>query len=131
MYQVIRGEWHAKLNKEYYYYNTRDFIFFTAGRQSVTQYKQQWESGSAQLLFFDSTGFVDVTPVFKDCLDELAEQALHVALTARKQALQEGDVSSVSRQQQGDIRQALDYSQREGCEKYNINKTKKNHHFGL
>lgn len=54
--------------------------------------------------------------MFEDGLDELAKQALHVVLTARKQTLQEGNVTTVSGQQQGDIRQAPDNGQREGCE---------------
>lgn len=70
---------------------------------------------SARLLLLDAAGFLDVPRVFKDGLDKLTEEALHVALTAGKQALQEGDVSAMGRHQQSDIRQALDYGQREGC----------------
>lgn len=57
--------------------------------------------------------------MLKDCLYELTEQAFHVGLTAGKQTIQESDVSTVSRQQQGNIRQALDYGQWEGCERWN------------
>lgn len=47
-------------------------------------------------------------------MDELAEQALHVALATWKQTLQEGYVAAVGRQQKSDVRQALDYGQGEG-----------------
>lgn len=77
---------------------------------------------SALLLLLGAAGFVDVTRVLKDSLDKLAEQALHVALAAGKQALQEGNVPAVSRQQQRHVRQVLDYGQWEGCgeEEYRI-----------
>ena len=99
------------------------FVFFLL---SHSQYKQdEWQS--ACLILLDATGFVEVPWVLKDRLDKLAKQALHVVLTTGKQTLQEGDVSTVSRQQQGDIWQALDYGQREGCEgrKYVERKKKK------
>lgn len=53
--------------------------------------------------------------MFEDCLDKLAKNTLHVALAAREQALQEGDVSSVGRQQQSNVWQTLDDGQWEGC----------------
>lgn len=70
---------------------------------------------SALLLRPDAAGFVDVARVIKDSLDKLAEQALHVALAAREQTLEEGDMPAVSRQQQGHVGQVLDYGQRESC----------------
>lgn len=53
--------------------------------------------------------------MLEDGFDELAQQTVHVALAARKQALQEGDVAAVGRQQQSNVRQRLDCGQREGC----------------
>lgn len=68
------------------------------------------------LLLHNATGFVDFLRVFEDGLDELSEHALHEALATRKHLLQEGNVSAVGRQQQGNIRQLLDCVQRERCE---------------
>lgn len=53
--------------------------------------------------------------MIKDGLDKLTKHAFHVALTTRKPALQEGNVSTMGRHQQSDILQVLDYGQREGC----------------
>ena len=49
-------------------------------------------------------------------MDELAEQALHVALTTRKQTLQEGYVSTMVRHHKSNVRQTLDCGQGKGCE---------------
>lgn len=81
----------------------------------VQSAERQGERWSAHLLLLNATGFLDILWVFKDGLDKLTKQALHVALAAGKQPLQEGDVSTMRRQQQGHIRQVLDYGQREGC----------------
>lgn len=67
-------------------------------------------------LRFDPTGFVYATWVFEDCLDKLAKELLHVARPSREQALQEGDVSTVGRQQQGYVGQTLHDCHREGFE---------------
>lgn len=103
-------------------YDASDFIFFAASSHSdiSSEYKQSDGGGggerwSACLLLLNATGFLDGPWVFEGGLDKLAKKALHVALTARKQTLQEGDVSTMGRQQQSDIRQALDYGHREGC----------------
>lgn len=69
---------------------------------------------STRLFLFDPAGFLDILLVFKDCSDKLTKQALHVALATWKQTLQEGDVSTMSRQQQGNIRQGLDYGHGKG-----------------
>lgn len=68
------------------------------------------------LLILNATGFVDVLWVFKDGLDKLTKHALHEALAARKHFLQEGNVSTVGRQQQSHVREVLDCFQRECCE---------------
>lgn len=72
--------------------------------------------GKTLVLLLYATGFVDLRWVFEDGLDKLTKQTLHVALTTRKQALQEGNVSTMGRQQQSNIRQVLDYSQWKSCE---------------
>lgn len=66
------------------------------------------------MLVLNAAGLPDVLGVFEGGLDKLPKQALHVALPPGEQTLQEGDVSTVGRQQQGDVRQALDRGQREG-----------------
>lgn len=68
------------------------------------------------LLILNATGFVDFLQVFKDGLGELTKHALHEALAARKHLLQEGNVSTVGRQQQSNIREVLDCVQWECCE---------------
>lgn len=68
-----------------------------------------------KLIFFYSTGSFDIPWMFKDCLDELAKQALHITLPPRKQTLQEGNVSPMISQQQGHVWQSLDYGNRERC----------------
>lgn len=78
------------------------------------------QSDAATVVFtrsvlFDAACFLDVLLVFEGRVNKLAKQALHVALTARKQSLQKGDVSAMSRQQKGDVRQALDYGHWESC----------------
>lgn len=65
------------------------------------------------LLILNATGFVDFLRVFEDGLDELTKDALHEALAARKHVLQEGNVSTVGRQQQSHIGEVLDCVQRE------------------
>lgn len=95
------------------------WIHIPLSKQSVIQLGLQYGQGarwSAGLLLLDATSFLDVLRVFKHCVDELAEQALHVALATWKQTLQEGYVAAVGRQQKSDVRQALDYGQGEGCE---------------
>lgn len=72
--------------------------------------------GKTLVLLLYATGFVDLRWVFENGLDKLTKQTLHVALATRKQALQEGDVSTMRRQQQSNIRQVLDYSQWKSCE---------------
>lgn len=62
------------------------------------------------------TGFDELPRVFEDGLDELGEHSLHEALAARKQVLQEGDVSPVGRQQQGHVGEVLGCGHRERCE---------------
>lgn len=69
-----------------------------------------------RLLIHNATGFADFHWVFEDGLDELTKHALHEALAARKHFLQEGNVSTVGRQQEGNIREVLDCVQRESCE---------------
>lgn len=70
---------------------------------------------------FDAAGSVDLPGVLEDGLHELAQQAVHVALAARKQALQEGDVAAVDRQQQRHVGQSPNGSQREGCSGAGVN----------
>lgn len=69
---------------------------------------------SELLPLLEAAGPPDLLRMLEDGLGELAEDPLHVVLTAGKQTLQEGDVTAVGRQQQGDIRQVLDDSQWEG-----------------
>lgn len=68
------------------------------------------------LLLFDSTGSLDFLRMFKNCVHELAKQALHVALTSGKQTLQEGNVPAVGRQHERNVGKVLDYVDWEGCE---------------
>lgn len=75
------------------------------------------ERRSARLLLLNAACLPDVPRVLEDGLDKLTEEALHVALAAGKQTLQEGDVSAMGRQQQSDVGQALDYAHRECCKK--------------
>lgn len=70
---------------------------------------------------FDAAGLVDFPGVLEDGLHELAQQTVHVALAARKQALQEGDVAAVDRQQQRHVGQSPNGSQREGCSGTGVN----------
>lgn len=60
------------------------------------------------LLRLDATGFVDLLQMSEDGLDVLTKHALHEALAAGKQLLQESDVSPMGRQQQSHIREVLD-----------------------
>lgn len=66
-------------------------------------------------LAFNAAGSVDLGRVLEHGLHELAQQTVHVALAAREQALQEGDVAAVGRQQQRHVGQSADGRQREGC----------------
>lgn len=72
------------------------------------------QGGAGSLLAFDAAGFVDLPRVLEDGLHELAQQTVHVALAAREQALQEGDVAAVGRQQQRHVGKSSDGRQREG-----------------
>lgn len=99
----------------------RFLIFFAAFGYLVRlrlQSNEKWESGrrSAHRILLDAAGLAQVLGVVKDRLDELTKQTVHVGLTAGKQPVQEGDVSTVSRQQQGNVRQPLDCGEWEGCE---------------
>lgn len=68
--------------------------------------------GRGRLLLRDATGFVDLLQVLEGGLGELANHALHEALAARKEVLQEAHVSTVGRQQQSHIGEVLDCGQR-------------------
>ena len=67
-------------------------------------------------LFSDAACFIQVVGMLEHGLGKLSEKVLHVALAAWEQALQEGNVSSVSGHQQRHIREALDNRNREGCQ---------------
>lgn len=71
------------------------------------------EALGVSILASDAAGSVDLSRVLEHGLHELAQQTVHVALAAWKQALQEGDVAAVRRQQQRHVGQSSDGRQRE------------------